>query len=102
MVPYQGYAYDHLLCPYLRQKHERLFNIHAKRVPVWILLDDLIYADLNGFILEAAVASIFVYAEFSCGHCLSMRDLSKVKAKLFVVPSLVGEVPVPFNCEKKS
>lgn len=76
-----------------------LFNIHANKIPVWILLDDLIYTNLDGFILKAAIASIFVYPEFSCRHCLSMRDLSKVKAKLFVVPSLVGEVLVPFNCE---
>lgn len=71
-------------------------------IPVGILLDDLIYANLNGFILKAAVAPIFVYPELGGCHCLSVRDLSQVKAEFLVVPSVVGEVLVPFNCEKKN
>jgi len=67
-------------------------------VPVGIFLDDLINANLNCFILKPAVASIFVYPEFSCCHCFSMWDLSEVKPKFLVVPSLVGEVLVSFNC----
>lgn len=76
--------------------------MHGRRVPVGILLDDLVYADLNGFILEAVAAPIFVYPELGGGHCLSVRDLGKVKAEFFVVPSVVGEVLVPFNCERKN
>lgn len=71
-------------------------------IPICIFLDDLIYANLNGFVFKPAVAPILVYPEFCCRHCFSMRNLREIEPEFFVMPSLVRKIFVSFNWNQQT
>lgn len=80
------------------QTHPRLLRIHS---PVRVLLQHLVDADSEGFVIVAFVDEIFVYPKLGSSHCFALRDTWQVKTKFSVMPSHWQELFIVLHWNKK-
>lgn len=69
--------------------------------PSWVLLQDLVDADLEGFVVEALADVILVNPELGRRHRLPLRDPGQIKPELSVVAALMVELSVMLHWNRK-